>query len=211
MTDSRLKKVLFEDVVIFENKEESKTGAQSIAPDHSPRSAYKDGVLPKRGVLNTDADLQSRVQEYLFYQSELLDRQCWQAFVDLYTPDGVYWMPVTEEQTGWLDSPSIFAEDKHMMQVRLERITHPNAWSQAAEWSFSHVVGNVVVESATDDEIHTRARFHMMELRRDTIRHFAGTYRHTLVQDGQDFKIKLQRIDLTNAQAPFDYVIQAWL
>jgi len=209
--DSRLKKALFEDVVIFENKEKSKTGAQSIAPDHSPRKAYKDGELPMRGLLDPSANLQQRVQEFLFYQSELLDKQLWQAYVDLFAQDGVYWMPVTADQTEWLDSPSIFAEDKHMMQVRLERITHPNAWSQAAEWHFSHVVSNVVIESATDDEVQARARFQVVEVRRDTIRHFAGTYRYTLVADGQDFKIKLQRVDLMNGQAPFDYVIQAWL
>ena len=211
MTDSRLKKTLFEDVVIFDNKEESKTGAQSLAPDHSPRSAYRQTALPARGILDADASLQQRVQEFLFYQAELLDGQHWQAYVDLFAPDGVYWMPVTEEQTEWLDSPSIFAEDKHLLQVRLERITHPNAWSQAAEWCMSHVVGNVVVESQAGTEVRTRARFQVMELRRDTVRHFGGTYRHTLEQNGNDFSIKLQRVDLMNGQAPFDYVLQAWL
>jgi hypothetical protein len=52
----------------------------------------------------------------------------------------------------------------------------------------------------------------MMELRRDSIRHFGGRYRHTL-RRGSDghLKIALQRVDLFNAQAPFDYVIQIWV
>ena len=166
---------------------------------------------PPRGLVGADAGLQAKVEEFLFYQSELLDKQCWRAYLDLFAPDGVYWMPVTEEQTEWLDSPSIFAEDKHLMEVRMERITHPNAWSQAAEWCLSHVVSNVVVVSANDEEVSTRARFHATELRRDQLRHFAGTYKHTLIRSGDDFKIKLQRVDLMNGQAPFDYVLQAWL
>jgi hypothetical protein len=28
---------------------------------------------------------------------------------------------------------------------------------------------------------------------------------------GDDFKISLQRVDLLNGQAPFDYVLQIWV
>jgi 3-phenylpropionate/cinnamic acid dioxygenase small subunit len=120
-------------------------------------------------------------------------------------------MPVAPEQAEWLDSPSIFAEDKRMMQIRMGRVTHPNAWSQAPNWGTSHVVGNVVIETASESEITVRSRFHMIELRRDNLRHFAGTYRHTLKVHGDAFKIALQRVDLLNAQAPFDYVLQVWV
>jgi hypothetical protein len=68
-----------------------------------------------------------------------------------------------------------------------------------------------IPESASDREIVVRSRFQMVELRRDQLRHFAGTYRHTLVRDGDDFKIVLQRVDLLNGQAPFDYVLQIWV
>ena len=97
------------------------------------------------------------------------------------------------------------------MEIRMGRVTHPNAWSQAPQWGTSHVVGNVVIESVTDTEITVRSRFQMVELRRDTLRHFAGTYRHTLVPAGDDFKIRLQRVDMLNGQAPFDYVLQIWV
>jgi 3-phenylpropionate/cinnamic acid dioxygenase small subunit len=118
---------------------------------------------------------------------------------------------VMPEQTEWLDSPSIFAEDKRMMQIRMGRVTHPNAWSQAPNWGTSHIVGNVVIEACSDLEVTTRSRFHMIEMRRDNLRHFAGTYRHTLKVHGDQFKIGLQRVDMLNAQAPFDYVLQIWV
>ena len=52
----------------------------------------------------------------------------------------------------------------------------------------------------------------MMELRRDAVRHFGGSYRHTLVRDaGGALRIRLQRVDLFNSQAPFDYVLQIWV
>jgi 3-phenylpropionate/cinnamic acid dioxygenase small subunit len=212
-TTSKLQQHLLEDVVIFENEEAQKTGAESIAPDHSPRQALRGKPLPARSALTEPqaTDLRKRVEQFLFYQSELLDEKQWGAYIELFAVDGVYWMPATPEQTEWLDSPSIFAEDRQMMEIRMGRVTHPNAWSQAPQWGTSHLVGNVVLESVSDTEICVCSRFQMMELRRDATRHFAGTYRHTLIRTGDDFKIALQRVDLLNGQAPFDYVLQIWV
>lgn len=205
---------LLDEVVIFENQEAQSTGAQSIAPDHAPRQPHQERPLPKQSALiqgAQPASLQQRVEQLLFQQSELLDGKHWGAYIELFEDDGIYWMPVTPEQTEWQDSPSIFAEDKRMMQIRMGRVTHPNAWSQAPSWGTSHVVGNVVIEQASESEISVRSRFHMIELRRDNMRHFAGTYRHTLKMHGEQLKIALQRVDMLNAQAPFDYVLQVWV
>ena len=203
-----------EEVVILENAEASQTGARTLAPDHSPRSAYVERALPATGsdgIGGEVAGLQHRVEQFLYYQSELLDGKHWRAFTDLFTDDGTYWMPATPDQQDWIDSPSIFAEDRSIMSIRAGRITHPNAWSQAPDWATSHVVGNVTVEAESPTEVRVRSRFIMTELRRDSLRTFAGSYRHWLVPEGGTFRIKLQRVDMVNAQAPYDYVLQAWV
>ena len=100
------------------------------------------------------------------------------------------------------------------MEIRMARMMHPNAWSQAPMWGTNHVLGNVVVESAgnaADTDITVYSRFQMMELRRDDVRHFGGTYRHQLVRTEAGLRIKLQRVDLMNGQAAYDYVLQAWV
>ena len=156
-------------------------------------------------------DTQRAVEQFLYQQSEILDTRQWQSFIDLFTNDGIYWVPITLEQTEWEGSPSIFAEDKLMMEVRMRRVLHPNAWSQAPMWATNHLVSNVVIEKETATEVRVRSRFHLMELRRDTVRHFGGTYRHTLVKSAGGYKIKLQRVDMFNSQAPYDYVLQIWV
>ncbi|HEX3763512.1 MAG TPA: aromatic-ring-hydroxylating dioxygenase subunit beta [Kofleriaceae bacterium] len=208
---------LAQDIVI-ENAGGDAVGAQAIAPDHAARATHSPrtvapAVAHPASVPTTDAprDIRYEIEQFLYRQSELLDGKLWQDYIDLFADDGVYWMPVTPEQTEWEGSPSIFAEDKHMMEVRMGRVTHPTAWSQAPMWATSHVVGNVVIEAEAPGEWHVRSRFHMMELRRDSVRHFGGSYRHILVrQDGQ-LRIKLQRVDMFNAQAPYDYVLQIWV
>lgn len=215
---------LAQDIVI-ENAGGDPVGAQAIAPDHAARAApsprtvsavARPASIPTPGPTpgttpGTTTDVLREIEELLYRQSELLDSKLWQDYIDLFTDDGVYWMPVTPEQTEWEGSPSIFAEDKHMMEVRMGRVTHPTAWSQAPMWATSHVLGNVVIEAEGPGEWQVRSRFHMMELRRDLVRHFGGTYRHTLVRQAGQLKIKLQRVDMFNAQAPYDYVLQVWV
>ena len=202
------------EVVILENAEASQTGARTLAPDHSPRSAYLESAPPALGIDAIGgevASLQHRVEQFLYYQSELLDGKHWRAFTDLFTDDGTYWMPTTADQKDWVDSPSIFAEDRSIMNIRAGRVTHPNAWSQAPEWATSHLIGNVTVEAESPTEVRVRSRFIMTELRRDSLRTFAGSYRHWLVPEGKTFRIKLQRVDMVNARAPYDYVLQVWV
>jgi 3-phenylpropionate/cinnamic acid dioxygenase small subunit len=211
--------LLAQEVVIEAKEGAARTGAQAVEPDHMPRAAQGRAPaapkLPSRGVLPRTAaevELQREVEQLLYHQAELLDGKHWQAWMDLFDDQGVYWMPVTPEQTEWEGSPSIFAEDKLMMEIRKGRVSHPNAWSQVPMWETNHIVSHVVVESAAAGQVQVRSRFHMMELRRDSVRHFGGRYQHTLVRGADGvLRIRLQRVDLFNSQAPFDYVLQIWV
>ncbi len=199
------------DVVIAGAVGRRKTGAQAIAPDHSPRGPVSSKAPPLPVAVAAPGDLHREVEQFLYRQAELLDGKHWQAWIDLFTDDGTYWMPVSADQTDWLSWPSIFIEDKSLMTVRMGRVTHPNAWSQAPLWATNHLVSHVTVESADTEGLVVRSRFHMMELRRDDIRHFGGSYRHHLVRTSAGLRIRQQRVDLFNAQAPFDYVLQVWV
>jgi len=170
---------------------------------------------PRAAAAHTNGvDTQRAVEQFLYSQAEILDDRRWDDWLALFTPDGRYWMPVTQDQKEWDGVPNIFNEDIHIMEMRARRVVHPRAHSQKPPMRLSHVVSNVVVEK--DDprtgEVVTRAKFYAAEFRRDNVRHFAGSYRHTLKRDGNGgFKIKLQRVDLVNAEGPYEYVLQYWL
>ena len=157
--------------------------------------------------------LQREVEQFLYRQAEALDEKRWQAYIDLFTDDGMYWMPPAPHYTTWEGMPAIFIEDRDLMTVRMKRVQHPHAWSQHPDWGTNHVVSNVIIEKVDPKagEVHVRSRFHMMELRRDDLRHFAGTYRHRLKLTDDGFRIKLQRVDMVNSQAPYEYVLQVWV
>ncbi|WP_431275275.1 aromatic-ring-hydroxylating dioxygenase subunit beta [Variovorax ureilyticus] len=151
--------LLAQDVVIEGGTGDAPTGAQALAPDHSPRAPVPSATDVPRAGLVVGNDLQREVEQLLYLQAELLDRKLWQAWMDLFDERGIYWMPVMPEQTEWEGSPSIFAEDKLMMEIRKGRVSHPNAWSQAPMWETNHIVGNVAIESADGNAIQVRSRF----------------------------------------------------
>ena len=157
-------------------------------------------------------ELQHQVEQFLYRQADLLDSKKWQEYIDLFDEAGVYWVPADPAHTTWEGMPAIFAEDRNLMTVRMKRVLHPDAWSQRPSWGTNHVVSNVVLQKqAPNGDVEVRSRFHMMELRRDDVRHFAGVYTHHLKKANNAYRIQLQRVDMTNAQAAYDYVLQVWV
>jgi 3-phenylpropionate/cinnamic acid dioxygenase small subunit len=156
--------------------------------------------------------VQHDVEQFLYRQSELLDTKQWQKWINLFTPEGIYWMPPDASYQTWDGQPAIFAEDRNLMTVRMLRVLHPDAWSQRPLWETNHIVSNVVLKKiAKNGDVDVQSRFHMMELRRDDVRHFAGSYLHKLKKTKKGYAIQLQRVDMTNAQAAYDYVLQVWV
>ena len=152
------------------------------------------------------AKLQHEAEQLLYRQAALLDDKQWRDWIDLFTPDGIYWI--------FSASKAVTAMVVHLLDHASSRshALHPDAWSQKPLWGTNHVVSNVIVDKAAKNgDLVVRSRFHMMELRRDDVRHFAGQYTHHLKKVKSGYRIKLQRVDMTNAQAAYDYVLQVWV
>lgn len=140
---------------------------------------------------NVTPDIQHAVEQFLYHQPDHLDgSKHWQNFIDMFAPDGVYWVPAHPDQTSSDGVPSIFFEDRDLMTIRMQRRQHPRAWSMKTEWMTNHVVSGVIIEKhdPASGAVVCRSRFQMMEFRRDAVRHFAGSYRHQLVRMGDGTK-----------------------
>lgn len=160
-----------------------------------------------------ELETQRDVEQFLYRQADILDRRDWEAWLDLFTEDGYYWMPAEESQTTGDGVPSIFYEDKFLMNMRGQRLDHPRAHSQRPRNKTSHVVSNVMIDEIDADtgDVVVRSKFYVAEFRNDVLRHFAGGYRHHLKKTDAGYRIQLQRVDLVNAEGPFEYVLQYWL
>ena len=156
------------------------------------------------------------IEEFLFREAMLLDEKRWAEWLALYTEDCFYWVPSVIGQADPINTVSLFAENRMMMEMRIIRVTHPRAFSQEFPTRTSHVVGSIMLEPdgapdaaggiATKAEMVVRSAQHILEFRKEDQRMFGGTVRHWLRRAGGGFKIALKRIDLINCDAPMETV-----
>jgi benzoate/toluate 1,2-dioxygenase beta subunit len=167
-------------------------------------------------ILIRDAELRSSIDEatrlelalLLESEAELLDGARYRDWLNLFTEDCLYWMPLTPEQPDPLDHVSLFHEDRTAMELRIKRITHPRAHSLVPPVRTSHVCGAIALKRIDDqsgDWVLTR-RFQVTESQGDRLRHFAGLFTYQVRRVDDTLRIHVKRVDLVNADAAFETI-----
>lgn len=147
------------------------------------------------------------VEDFLIEEAALLDEQEWDRWNDLFTDDGLYWVPATLGQEDPYTHVSIMLEDPLLRKVRIKRFSAPDAYSLQPFPRSVHLISNVRIEDYDEDSglLKCRAKFIMLEYQRKT-QTYGGTVRHELRWDGDTFKIQQKRVDLINADGVLDCI-----
>jgi 3-phenylpropionate/cinnamic acid dioxygenase small subunit len=148
--------------------------------------------------------LRVEIEQFLYREARLLDTRQFDGWLDLWTPDGMYWMPHEPDQTNPRDHISLFWEDATLREVRVRRITNPRNWSQQPVTRTARVVGNVMIDGTDPGgRLIVHSTFTLTEWRNGQ-RQLAGLTTHKLEkQEGDGWKIYLKRVDLVNAADVF--------
>lgn len=147
------------------------------------------------------------IEAFLIEEAFLLDTRRFEAWMDLFTEDGLYWAPAAPDQESPLDHVSLVYDDRDAMATRIRRLRHPRIHAQTPHTRTSRIIANPVVEQA-DDGAGTcvvRSKFMLYEYRPSVPdaheRVFAGTYRHTLVTTSVGLRISFKKALLANCDA----------
>lgn len=144
----------------------------------------------------TEAD----VIRFIYREARLLDEQQWDAWYELFSDDGFYWVPLTRDQPDGENHTSLAYEDKLLLRLRIERLRRSPP-SQQPQSFCQHVLQAPEVEAAGAELWRARTAFFYAEARGDQMLTLTGVARHELVlQDGQ-LRIRLKRVDLLNCDA----------
>lgn len=142
---------------------------------------------------------------FVVHEARLIDEQRFDEWLDLFTDDARYWMPLEPDQTDPLLHNSLFYDDKVLLQIRIERLKGARTFSQKPKSRCHHVLQVPVVDTADDaaGEYRTWTAFHYIETREGEQNLFAGWSRHHLVRQNDALRIRLKRVDLVNSDAAF--------
>tara|TARA_B100001939_G_scaffold299880_1_gene275525 strand:+ start:21074 stop:21568 length:495 start_codon:yes stop_codon:yes gene_type:complete len=158
-------------------------------------------------VIRSNPDIRE-IEDLLYEEAFCLDRADLNAFYELYTEDGTYWMPVKPDQEDPLNHISIFYDDKLLMNIRRINFHETKAPSLDHPVRCSHIISNIRVEhidEATGD-ITVTSNFHALLYYKNQ-QVFGGTYRHVLARTEDGLKIRHKRVDLINCDAALDSLV----
>jgi len=149
------------------------------------------------------------VEALIHAEAGLLDDRRYEDWIALFTPDCRYWVPVSPDMVSPRDGPAHFHDDRQLMMVRTHRLLNPRAFGAEPSPRTVHVVSGVRVEAERADEVHVVSSQIMLEYRnRDRFeadqRVFGSRVRHKLRRMPDGLKIFEKRVDLINADGPFN-------
>jgi len=146
-----------------------------------------------------------QLSDFVYAEARLLDEQRFDAWLDLFTDDARYWMPLAPGQQDPLLHASLLYEDKLLLRVRVERLAGARTFSQQPRSRCHHLLQQPSIEHADLDggSYTLRTAFHYLETRLDAQTLYAGWATHELVVQEGALRIRLKRVDLVNCDAAF--------
>ena len=143
------------------------------------------------------------IVRFVIREARLLDEKRFDEWYELFADDAHYWVPLTPGQPDASQHNSLAYEDKLLLQLRIERLKRPNAFSQKPASRCHHLLQAPEIEKADEakGEYLVRTQMIYTETRGDESQRYAATAWHSLVKVNGKLKIWLKRVDILNSDA----------
>jgi 3-phenylpropionate/cinnamic acid dioxygenase small subunit len=142
---------------------------------------------------------------FVLDEARMIDEQRFDEWLELFAPDGRYWMPLEPGQTDPVLHNSLFYDDPFLLRIRVERLKGAKTYSQKPKSRCHHLLQTPRVETFDPgvNRYETWTAFHYVETRLDEQALYAGWSRHSLAVIGGALRIRLKRVDLVNCDSAF--------
>jgi len=140
------------------------------------------------------------VEQFLYHEARLLDEQCLEEWLALFTEDATYWVPLEQGQKDPLGTSSIIYDDRTLLELRVKQARHPRAHARLPLARTVHQVSNVSVT----DELTVHSNLILVEFRQEKQRVWGALVEHHLRRQGDSFRIAHKRVDLVNSEGELD-------
>jgi p-cumate 2,3-dioxygenase beta subunit len=124
---------------------------------------------------------QREVEAFLFEEAALLDEWRLDEWLELFTDDARYVVPVTDEREGDLrETLSIINDDMARLRGRVERLKSRHAHREFPWSRTRRLITNVRVAESNQDELRATASFLVYRIRSSHVDPLIGRYDHGL-------------------------------
>ena len=142
---------------------------------------------------------------FVYREARLLDEHRFDEWLQLFAPDGRYWMPLEYGQTDRRLTASLMDEDLFLLRLRVERLKGNRTYSQKPKSRCHHVLQQPQVDvfEAQADRYVVWTAMHYLETRLDQQDLYAAWATHELTVIDGALRIRMKRVDLVNCDAAF--------
>jgi len=144
------------------------------------------------------------VEQFLYHEARLLDTGQLEAWLELFTDDATYWLPLERGQKDPLETSSIIHDDRTLLGLRVKQARHPRAHARLPLARTVHQVGNIMVLSEKNSEMQIASTLQLVEFRNEKQRLYGALVEHRLRPVNGSFKIAHKRVDLVNSEGELD-------
>ncbi|MDB5411360.1 MAG: hypothetical protein JWL84_6272 [Rhodospirillales bacterium] len=136
------------------------------------------------------------VEDFLYYEAELLDSWQLDAWLGLLTEDACYYVPPNDKpDADHRDTLFLVADNIARLRERVKRIKDPNCHAEQPRSRTRRMISNVRITSTSGDTIGVAANFVVYRFRRgEAARDYVGSYRYMLKRQGDSLKIAERRV-----------------
>ena len=144
------------------------------------------------------------IEQFLYHEARLLDTQQLEAWLDLFTDDAVYWVPLERDQKDAAETSSIIHDDRTLLGLRVQQARHPRAHARLPLARTVHQVSNIVVLEQSGEMLRVASTLGLIEWRQEKQRVWGALVEHQLRRANGGFRIARKRVDLVNSEAELD-------
>jgi p-cumate 2,3-dioxygenase subunit beta len=159
-----------------------------------------------------DRELRADVENFLFWEAELLDSWRLNEWVELFTEDAINHVPALDDPTrDSTKSVFLVADDLTRIRSRVRQLMGETAWAENPRSQTRRFISNVRVTAVDDERVAATANFLVHRSRMERISTFVGQYQYKLVRHNGAFKIAERKVllaqDTLRAQGTMSIIV----
>ncbi len=157
--------------------------------------------------MGIDPDLGRAAVALVDLEGLLLDARDWDAWLDLYTKDAVYWIPAWDDEQTLTQDPNrelslIYYGSRAGLEDRIYRIRTELSLASTPLPRTVHMTSSHRVEEDAGGSLRVRSNWATHSYRLEKAHTFFGSQDHVLRREGEALRIERRKIVVANDRIP---------
>lgn len=144
-------------------------------------------------------DTWREIELFLFHEARLLDEGKMENWLELFSSECLYWIPITPGGGNPLKEVSTAFDDRRRLEDRIYRLRTGYAWSQIPTSRTIRMVSNIEVWNNGKNQLRARANFMLTEFRAGRQKLYSGWCGYRLKKVEGEWKIVVKQVNLIDS------------